>query len=243
MTTSDIVGIVIAVIIIAVIAGTALRIVTTRRELRQRYGDEYDRAITEHGGRAAAEAELRSRERRHEKLELHELSPEVRGRYRTAWIDLQGQFIEDPKAAVRSADQLVSQIVADRGYPVVDFSDRLAHLSVEHASVLSQYREAHDISVRNDAGTASTEELRQALVHYRELIADLLGDQTLAPHHTEDGITVIQGSDEPLPELSPELSPPPAASSSETAALSPEPSSTAQATRVRTSSVRDDTTV
>jgi hypothetical protein len=180
MNTSAIVGIVVVVVVILVVAAVAVRILVQRRELRERYGDEYQRVVTEKGGRAAAEAELKRREREHEKLQLNELSPEVRDSYRTSWTELQSQFVYDPKAAVHSADQLVTRLVADRGYPVVDYTDRLAHLSVEHASVLNLYRSAHDISVRNDSGTATTEELRQALVNYRELIADLLGDPSLA---------------------------------------------------------------
>jgi hypothetical protein len=184
MSTSAIVGIIIAVVAIAIIAAATGRILVQRRELRERYGDEYQRVVTEKGGRAAAEAELKRREREHEKLELKELSPEVRDRYRSSWTELQSQFVDDPKAAVHAADQLVSELVAERGYPVVDYSDRLAHLSVEHASVLNVYRSAHDISVRNDAGTATTEDLRQALVSYRELIADLLGDSPLVDSST-----------------------------------------------------------
>ncbi|HEY1485982.1 MAG TPA: hypothetical protein VGF84_07745 [Micromonosporaceae bacterium] len=180
MNTSAIVGIVVVVVVVLVLAAVAGRILVQRRELRERYGDEYQRVVTEKGGRAAAEAELKRREREHEKLQLNELSPEVRDSYRTSWTELQSQFVDDPKAAVHSADQLVTRLVADRGYPVVDYTDRLAHLSVEHASVLNLYRSAHDISVRNDSGTATTEELRQALVNYRELIADLLGDPSLA---------------------------------------------------------------
>jgi hypothetical protein len=179
MSTSAIVGIVIVVIAVATIVATAGRILVQRRELHERYGDEYQRVVTEKGGRAAAEAELKRRERAHEKLQLTELSPEVRSRFRSSWTDLQGQFVEDPKAAVHAADRLVSELVAERGYPVVDYSDRLAHLSVEHAGVLNLYRSAHDVSLRNDAGTATTEDLRQALVSYRELIADLLGDTAL----------------------------------------------------------------
>lgn len=180
MSTYAIVGIVIVVIAAAILIATTARILVTRRQLRERYGDEYDRVVTEKGGRAAGEAELRQRERRHAKLDLKDLSDEQRARYRTEWTELQAQFVDDPNAAVHEADQLISRLMADRGYPVGDFDDRVSHLSVEHSSILNRYRDAHDISVRNDSGTASTEELRQALVNYRELAGNLLGDESLA---------------------------------------------------------------
>jgi hypothetical protein len=180
MSASVIIGIVIVVVVVVVLAAFAARALMQRRELRERYGDEYQRVVTEKGGRSAAETELKRREREHETLELNELSPEVLDRYRASWITVQSQFVDDPKAAVHAADELVTGLVTERGYPVAGYDDRLAQLSVEHASVLNLYRSAHDISLANDADTATTEDLRQALVSYRELIADLLGDPSLA---------------------------------------------------------------
>ena len=179
MSTTDIVAIVIAVIVVAVFVAATARIVLGRRALKERFGDEYDRVVADKGGRAAAETELRQRERRHAELPLTELSPEAKAQFAQNWTEVQGEFVNDPGAAVHAADRLVSRIVADRGYPVVDYNDRLAHLSVDHARVLNHYRDAHDVSVRNDAGHATTEELRQALVHYRALVSDLLGDPAL----------------------------------------------------------------
>ncbi len=179
MNTTVIVVIVLAVLVIAVIAGLVVRAASARRELKERFGAEYDRAIDEHGGRSAAEAELRRRERAHDEFDLKDLTPEEIAQYRAAWIELQVQFVDDPKAAVRAADQLVSKFGSDRGYPVAEFDERVVQLSVEHAAVLSAYRDAHGIAVRSDSDTASTEDLRQAMMLYRELIADLLGDPTL----------------------------------------------------------------
>jgi len=176
VNTTDVVGIVIAAVFVAVFAITSLRIMATRREMRGRYGDEYQRLVGEKGGRAAAEAELRRRERKHADLKLRDLSEEERAAYREKWLAVQALFVEDPVAAVRDADKLVAGFVADRGYPTVEFSERLAHLSVEHAGTLERYRAAHEVSVRNDAGRAPTEELRQALMHYREVFADLFGE-------------------------------------------------------------------
>ncbi len=198
MSTTDIVVIIIAVIVVAVFVAATARIVLGRRALKERFGDEYDRVVADKGGRAAAETELRQRERRHAELPLTELSPEAKAQFAQNWTDVQGEFVNDPAAAVHAADKLVSRIVADRGYPVVDYNDRLAHLSVEHARVLNHYRDAHDVSVRNDAGHATTEELRQALVNYRALVADLLGDPRL--NTTSSALTGPTGS---MPTLTP----------------------------------------
>src|SRR4051794_30063023 len=176
MTTADIVGIVIAVVLVAAFVAGAFRIMADRRALRERFGDEYDTVVREKGSRAAAESELRRRTREHKRLELREIPEAERGRYREMWTAAQARFVDDPAAAVRDADRIVSELIADRGYPVADFSDRLAHLSVEHTRVLNDYRAGHEIAVRNDAVRASTEELRQALVPYRAVYNDVLGD-------------------------------------------------------------------
>jgi hypothetical protein len=108
---------------------------------------------------------------------LHDLTDAERARFRDGWVDVQARFVDDPVAAVRDGDRLVTELVSLRGYPTSNYEDLVSHLSVEHANVLNHYREAHEISERNDAGTATTEQLRQALVHYRELFADLLGER------------------------------------------------------------------
>lgn len=175
MNTTGVIILVIVIVVVVALVLFGLRQMQ-RRKLRDRFGDEYQRVVDEKGGRSAAEAELRRREREHATLELHELSDAERTRYRDGWVAVQSLFVDDPVAAVRDGDRLVTDLVAARGYPVADYEDRLAHLSVEHANVLNHYRDAHAISQRNDAGQATTEELRQALVHYRELFADLLGE-------------------------------------------------------------------
>ncbi len=177
-TSGIIIVIVVAILIVALIAAIA-RIGIARSRLRQRFGDEYDRVAQERGGRAAAEAELRSRQRRHATLDLRELTAEQREAYRSEWVGAETRFIDDPSGAVQAVDALMARVVADRGYPAVDYDDRLSHLSVEHAPALSHYRAAHDVSVRDDAGKATTEELRQAMVDYRATINHLLGDDSL----------------------------------------------------------------
>ncbi len=170
--------VVLAVLLLAAVAVRALR----RRRLRRTFGPEYDRVVAERDSRGEAEEELRERERRHAELTLNDLSEQSRARYRAAWEEVQVRFVDSPGEAVGTADELVSRLIAERGYPTGDYDDQLAHLSVEHARTLGHYRDAHEISQRNDRGQASTEELRQAIVHYRALVADLLGEQPTAAH-------------------------------------------------------------
>ncbi|MGW0431079.1 hypothetical protein ACWDV4_00810 [Micromonospora sp. NPDC003197] len=173
---------IIIVVVIAIVVWSSAR----RRALRSRFGPEYDRVVAEQSSRSAAEQELRDRERRHAELTITPLSEESRQHYTAAWEEIQARFIDAPTEAVGAADELVTRLIAERGYPTGDYSDQLAHLSVEHARTLTSYREAHDIHLRNQRGEASTEELRQAVVHYRELFADLLGtDPVRHPHQQE----------------------------------------------------------
>ncbi len=187
MSATDVIVIVIVVVVVAVLAALAVRTMR-RRQLRERFGDEYQRVVDEKGGRSAAEAELRRREKLHATLELRDLSDADRTRFREGWVAVQTLFVDDPVSAVRDGDRLVTELVAARGYPVSDYEDRLAHLSVEHAKVLNHYRDAHEISTRNDAGKATTEELRQALVHYRELFNDLLGERPVGESSPSDAV-------------------------------------------------------
>lgn len=132
--------------------------------------------VADTGSRGDAEKELLDRQKRHADLELRELSPESKARYSAAWQEAQIQFVDDPGQAVATADDLVTDLIAERGYPTGDYDDQLANLSVDHARTLGHYRDAHEISRRSRNGEASTEDLRQALVHYRALFADLLGE-------------------------------------------------------------------
>jgi len=175
MSPTQVVVLVIVVLVLAAVAAVAV-VASRRRALRQRFGPEYDRAVAEQDSRSAAERELRERERRHAELELNPLSPESRAKYAAAWEELQVRFVDSPTETVGEADELVSRLIAERGYPTGDFSEQAAHLSVEHARTLGHYRDAHEIRLRNERGEASTEDLRQALVHYRALFADLLGE-------------------------------------------------------------------
>jgi hypothetical protein len=172
----SIIGIVILVVIVVailIIALVAMRVVR-RRQLRARFGPEYERTVAEKPNRAAAENDLRAREKRHAELDLKSLSPQDRDRYLKEWSRVQAAFVEDPSDAVNSADALVTRMMRARDYPTGEFDDRLDTLSVEHAQTLDHYRSAHEIFDANLRGQASTEQLRQALVHYRVLATDLL---------------------------------------------------------------------
>jgi hypothetical protein len=146
-----------------------------RWSLHKRFGPEYDRLIEEKGTRADAERELRAREHRHNELELRPLTEEAHRTYSLRWEEIQAQFLDEPGPAVDKAAALVTELVAERGYPAGDYDEQLSQLSVEHAKSLEHYRAAHDIATASARGEAPTEQLRQAMVHYRALLADLLG--------------------------------------------------------------------
>ena len=161
--------VIVAAILFAVRAGR-------RKQLQKTFGPEYDRVVADADSRTEAERELRDREKRHAELELKPLSAESKARYSAAWEEVQIQFVDAPETAVSTADELTTRLIAERGYPTGDYDDQLASLSVQHARTLEHYRDAHAISERSKTGEASTEDLRQALVHYRALFADLLGE-------------------------------------------------------------------
>jgi hypothetical protein len=173
--TSMQIGLIVVVIAVIGVVAAALWLRWYRSQaLRDRFGPEYDRAVAQQDSRVAAERDLRERERRHAGLELKPLAPESRERYAREWEQVQAQFLDDPAAAVVAGDELVTRLVAERGYPTENFDEQLSYLSVEHATTLGHYRDAHDIYLRGERREASTEELRQALVHYRALFAELL---------------------------------------------------------------------
>lgn len=172
-TTATIILIVVVLVVIAAIVYGVQ--VVRRKQLQNTFGPEYDRVVADSGSRTEGEKELREREKRHASLELKPLSPEAQSTYAANWEEVQIQFVDNPTEAVTAADDLVTRLVAERGYPTGEYDDRLADLSVEHARTLEHYRKAHEISRRNSAGEAGTEDLRQALVHYRALFGDLLG--------------------------------------------------------------------
>jgi hypothetical protein len=146
------------------------------RQLRERFGPEYDRVVSKEGEVSRAEGVLAMRAKRREKFELRPLTPPMRSDFSDHWSTVQAQFVDDPKGAVSGADQLVNELMKARGYPVVDFDQRAADISVDHPVVVENYRAAHEIALRHSRGQASTEDLRKAMVHYRSLFEELLGD-------------------------------------------------------------------
>ena len=144
------------------------------RRLEQRFGPEYNRTVDELGSRSKAEAELRNRERRVERLEIVPLAPADAERFSQEWKTLQGRFVDNPKGVLMEADQLVRELMLKRGYPMADFDHRAADISVHHPAVVEHYRAAQEIALRDRRGEADTEEMRKAVVHYRALFDDLL---------------------------------------------------------------------
>jgi hypothetical protein len=180
---------VVIVIAAIVIVALATAMITGRRRterLQGRFGPEYDRTVEEADGRRAAERELTEREKRRAELDIRPLAPGARDRYAEEWRVVQQHFVDDPNGAIGEADALVTRVMRDRGYPTDDFEQRAADVSVDHPDVVGHYREAHDISLRNDRGDVSTEHLRQAMVHYRALFEDLLESDDAAGVATDD---------------------------------------------------------
>ncbi len=169
----------IALVAVAIAGIAALFFREKRRSERLRAhfgGDEYARAIQKCGNRRKAEAALEERTKRVEALHVRPLSAEDRARFAESWRLVQARFVDGPAEAVAEADHLLGEVMSTRGYPVGDFEQRAADLSVAHPQVLKNYRTAHEIAIRQKRGQANTEDLRQAMVHYRFLFEDLAGE-------------------------------------------------------------------
>jgi len=171
-TTVAIIVVVVIVIVALIVAALAT---ARRRRLQQRFGPEYGRVASEQKSQLKAESELASRERRVKSLDIRPLSAQAQAEYAARWATIQEQFVDQPDRSVAQAQDLVYVVMRDRGYPVEGHDQTVADLSVEHAGTLEQYRSAHAISESAASGQASTEDLRQAMVHYRALFSDLLG--------------------------------------------------------------------
>jgi hypothetical protein len=170
--------VVIALVIVAVAAAAAWSIARGRRttRLREGFGPEYDRTVDRAGDRSAAEAELLDRARRHDELELRPLGPGARQGYVDAWQATQASFVDDPTVAIGDADRLIQRAMRERGYPVDDFEDRVALISVDHPLVVERYRRAHAVADETSVGRASTESLRQAIQDYHALFVEIVED-------------------------------------------------------------------
>jgi hypothetical protein len=162
------------VIVVALIAWAATRKRRTD-QLRERFGPEYDRTLSHDGSRREGESELRDRMERHDALNIQPLNPDTAERYRQEWRDVQAKFVDAPEDSLRRADGLITEVMQRRGYPMSDFEQRSADLSVEHGQTVQDYRAAHAVSMQSSRGQATTEDLRTAMVHYRSLFDEMVG--------------------------------------------------------------------
>jgi FtsZ-interacting cell division protein ZipA len=170
--------VVIAVIVLVAIVVLALR-KRRSQKLRERFGPEYERVVRQEGNAQKAESVLEFREKRREKLKIRPLSATDKSNFEYRWSEVQRQFVDDPRGAVTLADSLITDVMQTRGYPMGDFDQRTADISVDHPVVVENYRTAHEIAVRHSSGQASTEDLRKAMVHYKTLFHELVHDDTL----------------------------------------------------------------
>ena len=172
---------VIVVVAVAAVAAIAFAVSRKRRSqhLRERFGPEYDRVLRQEGDARKAEGVLEFREKRREKFAIRALAPADKAKFAARWTEVQSQFVDDPAGAVTVADGLVSEVMQLRGYPIGEFEQRAADISVDYPLVVENYRAAHGIAGRHSAGQASTEDLRQAMVHYRVLFHELLEERAL----------------------------------------------------------------
>jgi hypothetical protein len=180
------------IVIVGILVAVMVAFTMRRRrsdQLKQRFGPEYDRTVSQQQGDARrAEAMLAEREKRVEAFPLRALSPIDREGYAMEWATVQRRFIDDPSAAVGTADRLVGRVMIDRGYPMTDFEQRAADISVSYPTVVENYRAGHSIVMRHADGQATTEELRQAMIHYRTLFEELL--QPAVEPDTVDGAKI-----------------------------------------------------
>jgi hypothetical protein len=171
-----------AVILVVAVIAIAIFLLQQKlrsEKLRQRFGPEYDRVVKQEGNIRRGEAVLEFHTKRREKLQIHPLSASMRADFAERWRTVQAQFVDDPKNAVARADQLVNQVMQTRGYPMQEFEEQTGLIAVDHPIVVDNYRSAHEIAARHSRGQASTEDLRQAVVHYRALFDELLEEPNL----------------------------------------------------------------
>ena len=183
-TTQITIVIAVAVVLLAGISTWLLIRKRRTKRLRAQFGSgEYIRAVKKGGSRRQAEAALDERAERVESLHIRPLAPGDRARFIESWSRIQARFVDGPGGAVMDADQLLGDVMSVRGYPVSDFEQRAADISVDHPRVLASYRAAHESALRQKSGQASTEDLRQAMIHYRTLFDELVGEPEAARAH------------------------------------------------------------
>jgi hypothetical protein len=173
-------ALVIGVVVVAIFVVIAIALIVKSQRsqrLKSRFGPEYNRAVEETGSKTQAEAKLEKLAKRVRSFKINELSPTARADSISAWQKIQGRFVDDPKSALAEADKLIQKIMTARGYPITEL--RAADLSVDHPLIVEHYRAGHDIAVRHSQGRASTEDMRQTMIHYRTLFGELAGEPDL----------------------------------------------------------------
>lgn len=195
MSTGVIIGVVIAIVVLLAVAVVVAQELS-RARLRRQFGPEYTRLAKELGSQRKAEAELLARQKSAAKLNIHPLSAAQRTRYASAWTSVQEQFVDNPSESVKTASSLVERVMRDRGYPVGESQQMIAALSVYHARKLDHYRRGEDIRTRSSS--MSTEQLREAILSYRELFKDLLDSDGRPPRqlrfvHVLDNVRIPIG--------------------------------------------------
>jgi len=171
------VAVIVLAVVLAIVLVALVAVMLTRRRsaaLHERFGPEYDRVVEKTGGRRAAEQELEHRTQRREQLNIRPLDAMQREAFAASWRNVQARFVDTPREAVADAEALVRDVMQQRGYPVGEFDQQEADLSVDHADVLNHYRAAHEVAVRDANSEATTEDLRAAMVHYRAMFDSLL---------------------------------------------------------------------
>jgi hypothetical protein len=171
--------VVLVLIVVFVTAFTRLRVRRTE-QLRERFGTEYEHTIGKTGDVRRAEAALEARETRVERLRIRPLTADEVRRFTTEWQNVQARFVDEPAGALMQADRLIGDVMAARGYPIGDFEQRVDDISVDHPNVVINYRAARAIAEEHARHPVSTEDMRQAMVHYRALFRDLVEDTTPA---------------------------------------------------------------
>ena len=185
------VWVLIAVVVVAVLAVVVWQAMARKKtgHLQDRFGPEYDRTVGKAESKRDAESELEAREERRQQLEIRPLSEAARERYLDRWQAVQAQFVDDPRTAVASADSLIQSVMEERGYPVEDFEQRAADVSVDHPHVVENYRQGHSLAKASADGSDSTENLRQAMRHFRALFEELVEPPADQPIGGEQGDT------------------------------------------------------
>jgi hypothetical protein len=178
MSASSIVAITVVVIAAAIVISFVVKSQRSQR-LKDRFGPEYGRTVEETGSATRAEAKLEKLQKRVQGFKIRPLSADVRVDYLQAWHKIQARFVDDPRGALTEADKLIQKLMTDRGYPVTEFEQRTADISVDHPRVVEHYRAGHEISLQHSRGHASTEDMRRAMIHYRTLFAELADEPEL----------------------------------------------------------------